>query len=190
MSKRQEILEETYHLFSEYGYGVSLSQITGKLGLKKQSIYNYYDSKDELILEMLSWKATEYFDGLMNVLYETQKDLPDVRLNTIMRFILNYFKNPEHLRLRRWVLISDIHDGINIIHELSKKYESAYFEELRKIIQECIDMGLIESNDVEDVFISFLVIVRGLIDGMFIYTRFSNRDEIVEKMIEKFWKMI
>ena len=39
-------------------------------------------------------------------------------------------------------------------------------------------------------FISFLVIVRGLIDGMFIYTRFSNRDEIVEKMIEKFWKMI
>ena len=139
---------------------------------------------------MLDWKISEYYDGLMNVVHSTKDDLADARLNAIMRFSLNYFKNPAHLRLRRWVSISNVYDGIKGVNTLIQEYEEAFFEQLRMIIKDCITMGLIQTEDVEEVLISFLVLVRGLIDGMFVFTKMSSQEKKKKKMIGKFWKMV
>lgn len=190
MKKRDEILHVTYLLFSELGYGLSLSQVTGRMGLKKQSIYNYFESKDKLITEMLIWKISEYYDGLMSVVHATRRDMPDQRLNTIMDYSIQYFLNPVNLGLRRWLVISDIYKGIGEVYNLVETYENRFLDQLRIIIKEAMDIGLILNENIEDVLFSFLVLVQGMIDGMFVYTKQRKPEVLIQSIIKKFWKMM
>ncbi len=50
MTKREEILDTALELAATNGLGaVSLSQIAGKVGMQKQSLYNHFTSKADLI---------------------------------------------------------------------------------------------------------------------------------------------
>lgn len=48
---RAKLIQAAFHNFGEHGYnGSSLAQIAEESGIKKQSIYTYFKSKDELYL--------------------------------------------------------------------------------------------------------------------------------------------
>ena len=48
---RTQLIQAAFHNFGEHGYnGGSLAQIAEEVGIKKQSIYTYFKSKDELYL--------------------------------------------------------------------------------------------------------------------------------------------
>ncbi len=52
-NRREEIIMTTLELASEKGLGnVSLSMIADRVGIKKPSIYNHFNSKDEIVEEM------------------------------------------------------------------------------------------------------------------------------------------
>lgn len=189
MSKREEIFQITYLLFAKHGFGLSLAQVTGQLGLKKQSIYNYFDSKEQLIKEMLEMKISEYYDGLNQVLHTTTDLTPDARLDEVMRFAVMYFMDDNHLRLRRWVGLCNIHEGMDGISDLVSEYEALFFERLRIIINECKDMGLTQET-VDDVLVTFLIVLRGMIDGVFVFRKGHDAEVLLEDMLIKFWKMI
>jgi len=55
---KKEIIQVTYEAFAEKGYSATLSEISGRLGLKKSSLYNYFDNKEEIFLEMIEIKGT------------------------------------------------------------------------------------------------------------------------------------
>lgn len=53
MDKKEQIILAALELASEQGLGnVSMSQIADKLGIKKPSLYNHFDSKDAIISAM------------------------------------------------------------------------------------------------------------------------------------------
>ena len=53
MDKKEEIILATLDLACERGLsGVSLGQIAEKVGMKKPSIYNHFESKEKLIEQM------------------------------------------------------------------------------------------------------------------------------------------
>ncbi len=55
MTRKEEIIYATLELASEYGLkAVSLGQIADKIGIKKPSLYNHFNSKDEIVSEMYS----------------------------------------------------------------------------------------------------------------------------------------
>lgn len=190
MSKKDQILYETYLLFSEYGYALSLSQVTSKLGLKKQSIYNYFVSKDDLISEMLMWKIDSHYEDLAHVLYSTKEDIASERLNALIIFTVDYFKSPVTSRLRRWISMSNTHNNIDAVLEKRAVYESLFFDELRLIIQEAMDTGEISLQDKEDVLMTFIILTRGMIDGLATFNKNNNYEELTNNMIAKFWKMM
>lgn len=47
-AKRQAILETARALFFEHGYGIGLETIAAKAGVSRQTIYNLFESKDDL----------------------------------------------------------------------------------------------------------------------------------------------
>ncbi|WP_180232295.1 TetR/AcrR family transcriptional regulator [Priestia megaterium] len=54
-----KILEYSTYLFAQQGYySVSLSEITNPIGIKKPSIYHYFQSKEDLLLQCID-KAVE-----------------------------------------------------------------------------------------------------------------------------------
>lgn len=190
MSKKDQILYETYLLFSEYGYALSLSQVTSKLGLKKQSIYNYFVSKDDLISEMLMWKIDSHYEDLAHVLYSTKGNIASERLNALIIFTVDYFNSPLTSRLRRWISMSNTHNNMNEVLEKRAIYESLFFDELRLIIQEAMDTGEISLQDKEDVLMTFIILTRGMIDGLATFNKNNNYEELTNNMIAKFWKMM
>jgi AcrR family transcriptional regulator len=53
-STHDRLLAAAAELFAERGYGgTSMAEIAARVGVRKASLYNYYPSKDELLLELL-----------------------------------------------------------------------------------------------------------------------------------------
>jgi AcrR family transcriptional regulator len=54
MNTRDLILEKAIDLFFEYGYnGASIRNIVNELGMTKASVYNYFNSKDEILYTII-----------------------------------------------------------------------------------------------------------------------------------------
>ena len=92
MSKKEEIIEATLELASEYGLkSLSMSQIAERVGIKKPSLYNHFDSKESLINEMYKYireKSKENL-SLPNVDYLSyMKDKSAAEILT--GYVLNY----------------------------------------------------------------------------------------------------
>ncbi len=190
MTKREEILQETYLLFSEQGYRISLSQVTSKLGLKKQSIYNYFDSKNDLITEMLEVRIKSYYEGLMNTIHINKDCTPEERINELLKFSMDYFSDPTRARTLRWITLSNVHDGLDAIQKLVVHYESLFLSQLDAIIQEGMDKGQIKSKNVEEVRTLYVVMLKGSIDCVNLFDTKEQDDTLVSLLIDKFWVMI
>lgn len=64
ISPRKRIQEATVALLAARGYGgTSMSEIAQKVGLSKAGLYNYYRSKEELLLELLKESIEAWRDA-------------------------------------------------------------------------------------------------------------------------------
>lgn len=61
MPKKEEIILTTLDLASKYGLkSLSMSQNADSVGIKKPSLYNHFDSKEELIREIYEYIRSNY----------------------------------------------------------------------------------------------------------------------------------
>ena len=72
------LLEVTFEKFAQKGYNTSLSEIAQGAGIKKQSIYNHFHDKDELLYttienELLNFYTTKSME-FENYMQLTPKD--------------------------------------------------------------------------------------------------------------------
>lgn len=58
-SKRTAILETARELFLEHGYGVGLEMIAAKAGVSRQTIYNLFESKDDLFAAIVQESSSQ-----------------------------------------------------------------------------------------------------------------------------------
>ncbi|MEW5855438.1 MAG: TetR/AcrR family transcriptional regulator [Myxococcota bacterium] len=74
--RMEEILGTALDLFSRYGFhGTSMRDIGEAVGLDKSSLYNYLESKEELLRKLLTGHLDRYFGGGFKAL----EDLSDPR---------------------------------------------------------------------------------------------------------------
>ncbi|TFD99442.1 TetR/AcrR family transcriptional regulator [Jeotgalibacillus salarius] len=63
--KKQDLLECADALFYENGFhGVGLKRVVSEAGVALMTLYNHFDSKEDLILEVLSAREKRYFSFL------------------------------------------------------------------------------------------------------------------------------
>ena len=54
--RRKAIMDTSLEVFSEYGYeSASISMIAKKVGISKGLMYNYFESKEELLIDALQY---------------------------------------------------------------------------------------------------------------------------------------
>lgn len=188
MSKKQEILHETMKLFSEYGYNLSLTQVTGKIGLKKQSIYNYFVGKDELITEMLDKEIELYYNELKLCLANVEDYNPKEKLFKLTLFIVNFFKDSTRLRIRRWLALYDTYDTFQDTIKILKIYESYFISIIKEILIECMELELIKKIDIDKKTTIYVILVRGLVDGLLVSDKNYDQEEIIYYVIQDFWE--
>jgi AcrR family transcriptional regulator len=67
--KKQEILEGALICFAKKGFeSATVDDICAQSGISKGAIYNYFKSKDEIYLELISQKTEDAFNKIKNAL--------------------------------------------------------------------------------------------------------------------------
>tara|TARA_R110002073_G_scaffold72537_1_gene177245 strand:- start:226790 stop:227389 length:600 start_codon:yes stop_codon:yes gene_type:complete len=141
MISKSELIECSITNFTKFGSKrFTLDELAKALGISKKSIYNYFDSKEDLVVESVFF-LTEGFKSEVKTVLQSQKEDP------ILSIILIYKMGFEKLR----------HFKPSFIFGLKKYYPKAskVFDEFRdcivnktvfRLLETAQDSGIIKSE--------------------------------------------
>ena len=184
MLTKKDIIEKAFILFANKGFAeTSTGDIASAVGLKKQSLYSHFASKNEIIGEV--FKEQSFF--IMN---EIDKRLNDIVSQPVDIFFKEIFKGyvdifRDHNRLLLWkrvVLILHNEEYQDIFNEdqwqFSKNLSEALFEKTKQAPFQ------IDHHKFESFFLSYMVLIQGYLDWMIIA---KPDDAIFNITWDNFW---
>ncbi len=159
LSRKQEILRASAHLFRKQGYqGTSLKSIALAVGMEAApSLYNHIQSKAAILEELLLGMARR-FDLGMKEIKEAQIN-PQDKIERIIRLHLNLtIQEPDAIALiwQEWVHLSPGPKAEYL--QLREKYDL----NLREILQSGIDQHYFQGLEVELMLFSLLSTLRSI----------------------------
>jgi AcrR family transcriptional regulator len=98
--RREEILQTAKRLFAELGYReTNLNHVAEQLGFRRQALYHYFASKDEVLLELME-HAGGAIQASSQVVFES--DLPPVdKLRDLVRVhVREVLNDPDIFRIQ------------------------------------------------------------------------------------------
>ncbi len=97
--RRQQLAQTAIELFSEHGFeNVSIAQIAKAAGVAKGSIYDYFESREELIMAAIMVWMGEVESTAELILADI--DDPEEKLRTFVNALIDYFINdPRAIKL-------------------------------------------------------------------------------------------
>ena len=164
MSKKEEILLSTLDLASKYGLkSLSMSQIADSVGIKKPSLYNYFNSKEELIKEMYEYIRNKSKQDIANFILDNinEKSSYDILYNSVMNYkkmVLNedMFKFYSVIYSER----TTNNEASKIVIEETNKMINA----TKKIFEFLKEKNKLFIDDIEMASITFSMTIHSLID--------------------------
>ena len=162
MNRKEEIILATLELASKSGLGnVSLQMIADKVGIRKASLFNHFETKDDLIKQMYLYLRDASSKQSMKELIDFDKDVEDILYDNY----LNYIKicNNPHLLMFYKIIYSERcfnKDATEIMMEETHKMVASnivLFKELEK-------RGKLKFNSVENSALSYSLTMHGFVD--------------------------
>ncbi|WP_296558605.1 TetR/AcrR family transcriptional regulator [uncultured Acetobacterium sp.] len=185
--RREKILRIAYEKFSIKGYNTPLSEIAVAAGIKKQSIYNYFENKDALFFEMIKLEVDVYFHERLDEIRILKDGDPEEQLKTIFFSIIDYYSDISKLKFWRWLLLIDSKDLFERTQASIHYYES----EISKELQSCVANLLQDEKKVEEYAIpiiqSFMTVLHGTLDGILLYQDVFDTEIYTENVWFMFW---
>ena len=186
MSKKEEILLSTLDLASKYGLkSLSMSQIADSVGIKKPSLYNHFNSKEELIKEMYEYIRNKSKQNISNFILDNinEKSSYDILYN----FVMNY---------KKMVLNKDMFKFYSVIYSertTNNEASKIVIEETNKMINATKQLfeflrgkNKLFIDDIEMASITFSMTIHSLIDYELDCKK--NNQDYNEKNIQKYIK--
>ena len=184
MSKKEEIIYATLELAAEYGLkSLSMAQIAEKVGIKKPSLYNHFESKEILIKEMyqlIREKSKENI-SLNNLDYVKDKSANEI----LKSAVFNYKKMVADEKMIKFYKVIYSERTLNseatqiIIEETNKMIEATKM--LFKVLQENRKIYI---NNIDIAATTFAMTIHSLIDYEFDCKKVNKK--IDEKMIQDY----
>ncbi|MDT8900189.1 TetR/AcrR family transcriptional regulator [Anaeroselena agilis] len=163
-SKRQQILEAAYAVFSRKGYHrATVDEIIALADTGKGTVYNYFNNKEQLFYTLIRERSQPFETALEQVADADQPVLD--KLQAMVRLFLRFYLDNAAL----WrVMMHEIRgfgsDGLSYVKaETRDKYREGFSRTigmLGRVLQEGIDQGLLrEVNVAHTAHALFSVIV-------------------------------
>ncbi|HCX20602.1 MAG: TetR family transcriptional regulator [Flammeovirgaceae bacterium] len=179
-SKRAQILLTCTRLFRKSGYaGTSMQDIANELGIKPASLYNHISSKQDILVELLSFGANLFVDGMKDI---KQSQLND--LQKLERLIALHLRiTVGHTDLMALIAVEWRHlegEGLREYLKLRNSYENDF----RVILKGAMENGLIHSMDIEIAFFSILTTLK------WFYSWYDKHSQLSMADIEEYLKQL
>lgn len=147
LSKRairsKQITTKTAELFAKKGYhSVTMEEVAQKVGIAKGTVYLYFESKENLYLEILE-QAFEELEGLMQL--EIDKTAPaNEKLSEVLKVVFAYFR--DNLDILK-ILTRDETHLIREHSEFTEQWKNRGLALYKKILDRGVKEGLFVSTN-------------------------------------------
>lgn len=145
-AKREAILAVALNVFREVGFdAASMSQIAARVGGSKATLYNYFSSKEELLLAAMVASGDNYANEVLRLL-QTSDDLP-TQLNRFVVSLLKLIGSPEPIEILRVAIsVGGTSDVGRQFYELGPR---TVWIEITKVLRQEISKGNLRDSDPE-----------------------------------------
>lgn len=182
-----DIKKSALKCFSQYGYeGTSLAMITEELGLKKQSIYAHYKSKEDIFMSVLNsvlQEEEEFLDEYFSRKYENAGEF----LNNFISIIKGRFTSDKEYNIK-FIIVTSYMPPEKLAKYITEKCNE-YFDEIEKRVRTVIlsknNAGFERENEVQ----VFMTMVVGLFSAL-TYRDISSYEKRHKACYELFIKKI
>ena len=138
-SRREEILQGAKHLFAERGFReTNLNDVAARLGVRRQAIYHYFESKDEILFELIEGAGHALARAAQPVLDSDRPPLDKLR-EIVKVHVRHVLTDADVFRIQ-----------INELNKLSgdrgatvRRHHSAYYHRVAEVIAEGQRDGLL-----------------------------------------------
>lgn len=135
--KLKEIFKTVSHLFASKGYhSASMRQIAQELGMKKSSLYHYFESKEEILFKIMNHAMDEALASLEEI---CAKDIsPEEKLRQVLIFYSTYYVGDQEGLI---LLINEISSLRENYRRILIEKERHYLNLMRMIFDELDKSG-------------------------------------------------
>ena len=93
---RQRLIDAGFDLFSRHGFqAVTLESVLRQVGVSKQTFYNHFESRDELVLDVLRYRDVWEMGVWRERLLRHAGESPRGRLYALFDVLDEYFNDPQ-----------------------------------------------------------------------------------------------
>lgn len=177
---KKEIIQVTYEAFAEKGYSATLSEISGRLGLKKSSLYNYFDNKEELFLEMIEIKLREHYNEQMINLSSYENLEAIEQLESIFRHFIASFEDIKKLKFWKRLLLIKDSSLLEKTKEVIRKNEYEFTKKLREILLDILKNRPDLEKHHDSIILSYGSLIFGVLDGYLLYGNGIKYDQYID----------
>lgn len=187
LTTHDKLRREAAGLFSKRGYGgTSMADIARRVGVRKASLYNYYDSKAALMLELLE-RSLEEWGRSCELEFAPDTDFED-QLAGYLRAALEFTRtHPQAVGVIRLAAGQMPRDLRRKVHGLLEAHECRWRELLTGLFAQAIERGEIEEGDPAELALFWGVFVDGLIIRQIFATSDSH---VVNEEVPALWRLL
>jgi AcrR family transcriptional regulator len=181
MITKQDITEAAYRLFASKGFHETTTEdIARSLGMKKQSLYSHFKSKNEIIGAVLNERAIEIENEITLILDEYRDEPIDILLKFMFTRMTVFMADRDRLLFwRRLLLIESDGEFGDFMYSYNWQVYNKLTLEIKEILT---SNGYTSFNDPEKImyfFISLLIVINGYLDWTLIAKYDNSAVEII-----------
>jgi len=187
--KRQEIIQAASEIFRELGFErASMSKICTRFGGSKTTLYNYFSSKEELFVEVVSLANADDFDFAHETI-NNQIDNMNEQLYIFARRFLHFLYSPKLMKIRR-ITISQ--SGITDLGKFTYKSRIVKSNKiLSTYLQKAIEEKKIKKTDTTIAAKHLFALIESELMHEFLFqvdVKFENEqmDEMAKRAVDVF----
>ena len=186
-STRERVRAAAIELFGEKGYdGASMSEIADRVGLAKPSLYNYYRSKEDLLLDLVeqgisSWRGACMAPFAREAPFERQ-------LRDHLRLVAEFARERPHLVAIFHLASSHVQGELAArVDELIQGEEREIREAFSLRLGQALAAGELDAPSADDVQAFLTVFFHGL---LFLQTNGAHHSNAVSDRMPQVWRLL
>jgi AcrR family transcriptional regulator len=182
--KSKEIKEAALKYFTIHGYeGASLSLIAEEVGMRKQSIYAHFKSKDDLFLQVLRDAKETELSSKLRYIDKMDSHNPEKDLYGFLELTIDLFQKNEQLKF--WLRMS-FFPPAHLSEAIEKEVldiEEKVQQMLESKFQDWINSQIINRNSAKVPTLAFL----GVVDSILLELVYGNDEKRLKDKLEASW---
>lgn len=179
-AKKQAIYESTLRLIREFGFhGTPMSQIAQEAGVATGTIYHYFVSKDELIVDLYHYVR----ERMQQVIFEGNdhdRPYPEQFATVWMNLVKYYVQHPQVLSFLEQFFSSPF------VKDVYPEDRVCFQDEVSVFLKQGVQEGYIKPLDINIISAAYIGTVSATAKRN-INGRFALKEEDLKKMVAIIW---